>query len=282
MKRAVLLMQCADQPGIVARATQFLFSIGANLMRMDQHNTSPKEGQFFLRAEFSFDDDRHTEEEIRLGIRPLAQALDADYSVYFDGERLRMGVLVSKMDHVLYDLLYRWKSGEWNVDIPFVVSNHEDLSYVAEMFGVSYHYVPVTKETKGDAEKKILELIGESDFLVLARYMQILTADFIAGYGRDIINIHHSFLPSFKGAHPYRQAYERGVKVIGATAHFVNEDLDEGPIIEQVVERVSHRDLEDDLRRKGKNLEKLALAHAVEAYIGRRILRNGRRTIVFG
>ncbi len=279
MNRLIFIMRCRDQAGIVARVTQYFYSIGANLDTMDQHN-SGKEGEFFLRGEFSFSDEK-TASEVEAGFKPLAKTLAADYHIYDKSEKLRMGVLVSRNDHVLYDILYRWKTGEWQVEIPWIAGNHEGLRYVADMYGIPFHFIPVDKHDRSVSETKILEIAKDTDFLVLARYMQILTADFIGKFSRDIINIHHSFLPSFKGANPYRQAYERGVKVIGATAHFVNDDLDEGPIIEQMVERISHRDLEEDLKHKGKNLEKLAMASAIEAYIERRILRYGTRTIVF-
>ena len=202
--------------------------------------------------------------------------------VYAAEKRPAMGILVSRADHCLVELLYRHRAGELAADIPFIAGNHDTLAPVAASYGIPFYHIPITKETKPEAEARLLEIAaGRCDFLVLARYMQILSADFIERFGGDIINIHHSFLPSFMGADPYRQAWERGVKIIGATAHYVTEKLDEGPIIEQIVERVSHRDDVDSLRRKGKNLERQALYTAILAHTERRILRCRNKTIVF-
>ncbi len=283
MEIAVLLIQCPDQKGIVARVSDLVFRYDANVIQSDQHTTDPENGDFFMRLEFYFDPDsvgrRHLEEEMEI----LARRLRAQWKIFYTAAPLNMGILVSKQDHCLFDLLYRWKSGELGVNIPFVISNHENARALVERYEVPFYYLPVSKDTKAKQERQILEHAGEAtDFLVLARYMQIVSDEFINEYQRDIINIHHSFLPSFKGANPYRQAYDRGVKVIGATAHYVTGDLDEGPIIEQVVERVSHRDKPEDLKRKGRNLEKLALANAIRAHIERRIIRYKNKTIVFG
>jgi formyltetrahydrofolate deformylase len=281
MDHAVLLITCPDQKGIVARVSNFVFEQGCNILSSDQHTTDPSGGRFFMRIAFDMDDNM-VHEKFEAEFKPLGDDLDADWHVHYASRRLRMGILVSKQDHCLADLLYRQRRGELPVDIPLVVSNHEIAREVAERYEVPFHHVPVTKETKLRAEQEILDLVkGKTDFLVLARYMQILTDGFIAAFGHDIINIHHSFLPSFKGADPYRQAYERGVKVIGATAHFVTAQLDEGPIIRQEVDPVYYKDRVDDLRRKGRNLEQRALAGAVRAYLEHRIIKDGPKTIVF-
>lgn len=283
MENAVLLIQCPDQKGIVARVSDLVYRYDANVIQSDQHTTDPENGDFFMRLEFYFDPDRvgrrHLEEEMAI----LARRLGAHWRIFYTATPLKMGILVSRQDHCLFDLLYRWKSGELGVDIPFVISNHDDARALVERYEVPFYHLPVTRDAKREQEKSILDhAASDTDFLVLARYMQIVSDEFMQEYGRDMINIHHSFLPSFKGANPYRQAYDRGVKVIGATAHYVTGDLDEGPIIEQVVERVSHRDKPDDLKRKGRNLEKLALANAIQAHIERRIIRYKNKTIVFG
>jgi formyltetrahydrofolate deformylase len=282
MEKAVILVQCPDQKGIVARISEFVFRYNGNIIQADQYTTDPENGQYFMRLSFCFDPDKvppaHLEKEFDI----LARSMDATWRIHYDSVTMRMGILVSRQDHCLADLLYLWRSGELPVEIPCVISNHPDAREIVEQYGVPFYHVPVSRDSREAAEKRILDLTSEStDFLVLARYMQILTGGFLEGYGKDVINIHHSFLPSFKGANPYRQAYERGVKVIGATAHYVTVNLDEGPIIDQVVERVSHRYDVQRLMRKGKNLEKLALANAVQAHIEHRIIRYRNKTVVF-
>ncbi len=282
METAVILIQCPDRTGIIARVSDFIFRKGANIIRSDQYSTDPRGGRFFMRIEFFFDPDTLRKKTLESEFDLLARELEASWEIHYAGTRMRMGILVSRQGHCLWDLLYRWDSGELPVDLTCVISNHENMRRPVEHYGVPFYHFSVSRETKPHQEKQILETLGDrTDFLALARYMQVLSGSFIEGYGRDIINIHHSFLPSFKGADPYRQAYERGVKVIGATSHFVTEDLDEGPIIEQVVERVTHKDSVDLLKRKGRNLEKIALANAVQAYIEHRIIRFGHKTIVF-
>lgn len=276
MQTVILLFQCADQKGIVARISDFIFQQDGNIITADQYSTDPMNGHFFLRIEFYIDEAVHSLETLSRAFEPLAKEFQAKWQFYAKDKKLRMGILVSKPDHCLFDLLYLWKSGDLNVDIPCVVSNHPDHKILVEQYGVQYHYVPDV------SEKKILNLISDTtDFLVLARYMQVLSADFLAQYGKDMINIHHSFLPSFKGANPYKQAFEKGVKVIGATSHFVTEDLDSGAIISQMVEPVSHKDDVASLIRKGKNLEKRALSHAIHNYLDYRIMRFQDKTIVF-
>lgn len=282
MDTAIALIRCLDRPGIVTGITGLLFEYGCNVTQADQYSHESEDGLFFMRIEFRYDGGGEALERISKGLQQWASVKDAELLIHDGNRKPRMGILVSKHDHCLVDLLYRWRSGEFLVDIPFVVSNHPDLRDEVVPFGIPFHHIPVEKGAKDEAERQLLEIArGSSDFLVLARYMQILTSGFLNSYGRDVINIHHSFLPSFKGADPYRQAYERGVKVIGATAHYVTSDLDEGPIIEQDVLPVSHRDGILDLRRKGKNLEKVALANAVAAHIEHRIIRFANRTIVF-
>jgi formyltetrahydrofolate deformylase len=280
MKTVILLFQCADQKGIVAKISDFIFKNGGNIVTADQFSTDPEGGHFFLRIEFYIDEREHTVAALEAGLKPIAGGFKADARLFVKDTPLRMGILVSKADHCLVDLLYLWRSGEIKVDIPFVISNHSDNKALAEQYGIPFHLI---KATAGDKkERDILALAKEkSDFLVLARYMQILSGSFIVEYGKPLINIHHSFLPSFKGADPYQQAFDRGVKVIGATAHFVTESLDDGPIITQMVESVSHKDTVNDLVRKGKNLEKHALAQAVRHYIDYRIFKYQNKTIVF-
>jgi len=282
METAVFLIQCNDQRGIVARISDFVFRYNGNIIQSDQHTTDPENGQFFMRLEFCFDPDfvsqKHLEDEFGI----LARTLNAQWQIHYVRQRLRAGILVSKQDHCLLDILYQWKSNELSIDIPFVISNHEDVRESVEHYGIPFLYCPLNGVSKAQQEHSILSSVTDkTDFLVLARYMQVLSESFITLYNKPIINIHHSFLPSFKGANPYRQAYERGVKLIGATSHYITADLDEGPIIEQVVDRVSHRDNVDILMRKGKKLEQIALANALRAHTEFRILRYSNKTIVF-
>lgn len=282
MEHAILLLQCPDQKGIVARVSEFIFRHDGNIINSDQYTTDPEGGRFFIRIEFYFDLLKTSRKSLQENLSAISDALSGVAELHFDDRPLRMGVLVSKQDHCLYDLLYLRRSGELSVEIPLVISNHEDCRALVESHGIPFHYLAVTKDTKASQEKRMVQLLEKTtDFLVLARYMQILSENFITAYGKDVINIHHSFLPGFKGANPYRQAYDRGVKLIGATAHYVTPQLDEGPIIEQVVDRVYYKDTVEELKRKGKNLEKLALANAIQAHVERRIIRMNPKTIVF-
>ncbi|MDR3418571.1 MAG: formyltetrahydrofolate deformylase [Nevskia sp.] len=281
---ARLLIRCADQPGIVAAATTFLFQHGANITELDQHSTDPSGGRFFMRLEFQTP-------KLDLGRRALEQAFDQavasrfamDWHISYAADRPRMAVLVSAHDHAALELLWRWRRGELAVDIPCVLSNHDKLREAVEGFGLRFHHVPQDSPVQREqAEQRMLDILGDqADFLVLARYMRILSPAFVARYPSRIINIHHSFLPAFVGADPYRQAYERGVKIIGATAHYVTADLDQGPIIEQDTARVSHSDEIDDLRRLGRDLERQVLARAVRWHVEDRIIVDGNKTIVF-
>lgn len=282
METAVVLIQCPDKSGIVATLSDFVFRHDGNIISSDQYSTDPEGGRFYMRLEFSFDEASLSKDDFEGKFAQLAGTLDATYEIHYGSTPLRMGILCSKQDHCLNDLLYLHRSGDLPVEIPLVVSNHPTSRELVEQHGIPFHHIPITKETKPAKENEILGLVKEStDFLVLARYMQIISEDFLRSYKKDIINIHHSFLPSFKGANPYRQAYERGVKIIGATAHFATVDLDEGPIIEQIVGHVSHKDTLEDLKRRGRSLEKMALADAIRVYVEHRVIRFENKTIVF-
>ncbi len=283
MQRAVLLWQCPDRPGIIARLSALLFEHSGNILSSDQYTTDAANGRFFIRIEFVFNEERYTRAHLQDALARAAAGLAADWTLHYEGTVLRMAIAVSRFDHCLVDLLYRVRSGELRVDVPLVVSNHETVRETVEAHGIPFHHLPVTEHTRGDQETKLLGLLRDScDVLVLARYMQILSGGFLANFGRDVINIHHSFLPSFKGADPYRQAHDRGVKIIGATAHFATTDLDEGPIIEQVVGPVSHKDTVEDLRQIGRDLEKAALANAIRLYVQHRVIRFQNKTIILG
>ncbi len=281
---ARLLIRCADQPGIVAAVTSFLFQHGANITELDQHSTDPIDGLFFMRLEFQTPKLDLSREELERAFDEAAgRRYNMDWHISYAADRPRMAVLVSAHDHAALELLWRWQRGELLVDIPCVISNHDKLRGAVEGFGVPFHHVPQdTAEQRAQAETRMLELLGEgAEFLVLARYMRILGPAFVARYPNRIINIHHSFLPAFVGADPYRQAYERGVKIIGATAHYVTADLDQGPIISQDTAHVSHSDEIDDLRRLGRDLERQVLARAVRWHVEDRIIVDGNKTIVF-
>ena len=275
----ILLFQCKDQKGIVAAISNFIFKSGGNILSADQYSTDPENGHFFFRAEFVVDRSVWNCRALASVFSAVGAVFNAEWRIFDSRARQRMGIMVSRPGHCLFELLYLWRSGELRCNIPFVISNDESHRGLVEQFKIPFHFVDATRDLR--KEEEILSMAGDADFLVLARYMLTLSADFLAGYGKDIINIHHGFLPSFRGAHPYRQAYEQGVKVIGATAHFVTEKLDEGPIICQKVEPVTHRDNVESLTRKGRNLEKSALSSAVADYLGRRVIRFGSKTIIF-
>lgn len=308
---ARLLIGCADQPGIVAAVSGFLFERGANIVSSNQYSSDPTGGRFFLRTEFFLElasgqsappgpsgprDGRAAAQE-HVGEQELLQArgrleadfdaavgarFEMDWEIRWWGERQRIAILVSRHDHCLLELLWRWRRGELDADIVAVISNHDDLRDESLAAGVPYHHVPVVKGRKEQAEAAILELLdGNAELLVLARYMQILSGDFLARVQMPAINIHHSFLPAFAGANPYGRAHERGVKLIGATAHYVTEQLDDGPIIDQDVVRVDHRQSAKDLERVGRDVERLVLARAVSLHLDDRVIIDGRRTIVF-
>ncbi len=282
METAIVLVQCPDRKGLIARITGLTATLDGNIVSADQHSTAPEGGVFFMRIEVCFDPSQAPRDRVDQAFADLAGELGGECRVRWAATRLRVGILVSRQTHCLADALYRQSLGELPMEVALVIGNHADGRALAEHYGVPFHLVPMPREGRAAAEAEILARVGATtDFLVLARFMQVLSPGFLHAYGRDVINIHHSFLPSFKGARPYEQAWERGVKVIGATAHFVTEDLDEGPIIEQQVLRVSHRDGSDALKRKGRSLEQLALASALDAYTHFRVFRHRNRTIVF-
>jgi formyltetrahydrofolate deformylase len=278
-----LLVSCTDRPGIVAALSRFLAGRGANIVQSDQHTTDPEGGVFFMRTEFQLEGlDANAEDLERAFAEEVAEPFRMQWQLSRASYRKRVAVLVSRYDHCLAELLWRWRRGELNADIPLVVSNHAELEREAARFDVPFEHVPVTRDTKPAAERRLLELLGGSfDLIVLARYMQILSPTFLRAARTPIINIHHSFLPAFAGADPYARAYERGVKIIGATAHYVTEELDAGPIIEQDVARVTHREGVDALVQLGADLERLVLLRAVRWHLEDRLLMYGNRTIVF-
>jgi formyltetrahydrofolate deformylase len=279
---AILLLSCPDQKGVVATVASFVYSHGGNILHADEH-ADEASNLFLMRVEFDPAEFDIEVADFSKQFGPIAQRFQMRWRLAQSSYRPKMAILVSRYDHCLVDLLYRHRSGELNCEIPLIISNHPDNAPVAQFYGIPYRTVAVTKENKREAEQTILGLLRESnpDFLVLARYMQILSNDFVSAYPQRIINIHHSFLPAFIGAKPYHQAYERGVKLIGATSHYVTEVLDDGPIIEQDVVRISHRDTLDDLLQKGRDLEKVVLSRAVRWHIENRILLYGNKTVVF-
>jgi len=282
-RSAILLIACPDRPGLVAAITSFIAQNGGNILHLDQH-VDAQENIFFMRVEWDLKNYKMAPAATRGSVAGLARDMGMAHRFFFSDERPRMALFVGKQSHCLYDILSRWQSGEWQVDIPLIISNHPDLEPVANNFGIPYHVIPITKETKAEQEAKQIALLEEHniEFVVLARYMQILTDNFVQHYPNQIINIHHSFLPAFIGAKPYHQAYERGVKIIGATSHYVTATLDAGPIIAQDVVRVDHRDTVKDLIRKGKDLEKIVLARAIYHHLRRQILIYNNKTVIFG
>ena len=284
---AILLISCPDRKGEVATIADFVYRHNGNILHADEH-ADEESGLFLMRVEFDpkdFDIDLSQEDLADFGkhFSPIAEKFQMKWRLAQSSQRQRMIILVSKYDHCLVDLLYRHKSGELACDIPLIISNHADNQAIADFYKIPYAIIPVTKDSKSQAEAKIQSLIDEQkpDFMVLARYMQILSNDFVNRYPQRIINIHHSFLPAFVGARPYHQAFERGEKLIGATSHYVTEVLDDGPIIEQDVVRVSHQDTVEDLIRKGRDLEKVVLSRAVRWHVESRVLLYGNKTVVF-
>jgi formyltetrahydrofolate deformylase len=275
-----LLVSCPDRPGIIAAVSRYLYEAGANIIHSDQHSSDPSGGEFFLRMEFTAEG--RSLEELRDGFEEVHWSFDMDWRIEDAGEPKRLVVMVSRLDHCLLDLLWRTRRGELNATIGCVVSNHPDTRQDVESFGIPFHHIPVTPETKPEAERELLKLIGgRCEAVVLARYMQILSGELLRELSVPVINVHHSLLPAFPGAGPYEQARERGVKLIGATAHYVTEELDAGPIIEQSVSRVSHRDGVDALKRVGAGIERDVLARAVRWHCEDRVVRHGTTTVVF-
>lgn len=281
---ARLLITCPDQPGIVAAVTTFLYHHGVNITELDQHSSDAFGGEFFLRLEFqtpALDVSRDTLQRAFGDV--VGKRFGMNWRIRFAADKPRMAILVSKHDHALMELLWRYSRGELRVEIPLVISNHPDLRAAVEGFGVRYEHVPIDTATHAEAEARMQTLLeeGQADFIVLARYMRILSGSFTDRWPQKIINIHHSFLPAFAGADPYQQANDRGVKLIGATAHYVTAELDQGPIIEQDVGRVSHRYSVPDLRRLGRDLERQVLARAVRWHVEDRVIVDGNKTVVF-
>lgn len=283
MKTAKLLLHCPDKPGILAEVTDFITVNKGNIIYLDQY-VDHVENIFFMRIEWELKDFLVPQEKIEDYFATLyAQKYEMNFRLYFSDTKPRMAIFVSKMSHCLFDLLARYTAGEWNVEIPLIISNHPDLQHVAERFGIPFHLFPITKETKEEQEKKEMELLAKHKitFIVLARYMQVISEQMINAYPNRIINIHHSFLPAFVGAKTYHAAFERGVKIIGATSHYVTTELDAGPIIEQDVVRITHKDTVQDLVNKGKDLEKIVLSRAVQKHIERKVLAYKNKTVIF-
>jgi formyltetrahydrofolate deformylase len=279
---ATLLISCPDRKGLVAAIANFLMTYNASIMHADQHQDD-SEQLFLMRVEWSLDGFTLPMEDFAAAFQPIASEHQMSWSVSLSSRKPRMAIMVSQYEHCLADLLHRWRIGELNCDIPLIVSNHEDCRALAEFNGIPFHVIKVTKENKSEAEAAAWRLFDEAgiDLIVLARYMQVLSPAFVERYRNRVINIHHSFLPAFDGAKPYHRAFARGVKLIGATSHYVTEVLDDGPIIEQEVTRISHRDDVADLIQKGRDLEKVVLSRAVRWHLDQRILSYGNKTVIF-
>ena len=283
MTTAKLLLHCPDKPGILAEVTDFITVNKGNIIYLDQY-VDHVENIFFMRIEWELKDFLVPQEKIEDYFRTLyGQKYEMDFRLYFSDVKPRMAIFVSKLSHCLFDILARYTAGEWNVEIPLIISNHPDLQHVAERFGIPFYLFPITKETKEEQERKEMELLAKHNitFIVLARYMQVISEQMINAYPNKIINIHHSFLPAFVGAKPYHAAFQRGVKIIGATSHYVTTELDAGPIIEQDVVRITHKDAIEDLVNKGKDLEKIVLSRAVQKDIERKVLAYKNKTVIF-
>lgn len=278
-----LLVKCPDQPGIVSALSTFLFEHGGDIMESTQFSSDDSSRMFYIRIEFFVEDLLEKREQLERDFSILAEKFDIDYQFTYHDKRKRAAIFVSKEIHCLLELLWEWQSGDLDMDIPLVISNHEDARDVVEPLGIPYYYIPANKDIREEVESKQLKLLEqyEIDFIILARYMQILTPNFVERFPNQIINIHHSFLPAFIGARPYERAYERGVKLIGATSHYVTNDLDEGPIIEQDIERVDHRNNVASLKKIGQRVERAVLARAVKWHLQDRIIVKDNKTIVF-
>ncbi len=280
---AKLLLHCPDKQGILAEVTNFITINQGNIVYLDQY-VDHVENIFFMRLEWELENFTIPKEKIEDYFKTLyAQKYDMDFKLYFSDQKPRMAIFVSKMSHCLYDILARYTAGEWQVEIPLIISNHPDLKHVAELFDIPFYIIPINKENKEEQEAKELELLKNNNitFIVLARYMQVISEKMIRMYPNKIINIHHSFLPAFVGAKPYHAAFQRGVKIIGATSHYITTELDAGPIIEQDVVRITHKDTPEDLVNKGKDLEKIVLSRAVAKHIERKILAYKNKTVIF-
>lgn len=280
---ARLLITCPDQPGIISAVSTFLYHHGANITDFDQHSSESLGGKFFLRLEFQTPGLDCSLDALERNFRArVAPEYDMDWRLTYARDKKRMAILVSRHDHALMELLWRTMRGDLPAVIPMVISNHDDLRHEVERFGIAYHHVPVSADSKDEAYAHMASLLKDQvDVIVLARYMQILTPEFVGQFPHQIINIHHSFLPAFVGANPYLQAWEKGVKLIGATSHYVTEDLDQGPIIEQNVQRVSHRHSAADLKALGQDVERSVLLRAVKWHLEDRVIVDGNKTVVF-
>ncbi|WP_439488075.1 formyltetrahydrofolate deformylase [Algoriphagus sp.] len=283
MKKAILIIQCPDQKGIVAEVSRFLYSYEGNILEVDQH-VDEEMGMFFMRAAWELDSFSLQKDEIADRFKQeVGDRFKMDFKLHFNFPKPRMAIFVSKLSHCLFDILGRHHAGQLDVEIPLVVSNHQNLKSIVEAFGIPFYYVAISAENKAAAEESQLDLMKthQIDFVVLARYMQILSADFIKHFPNRIINIHHSFLPAFVGARPYHAAYERGVKIIGATAHYVTEELDAGPIIEQEVARVRHHNTVSELVQIGQDVEKMVLSKAIKYHLDRKVMPIRNKTVIF-
>ncbi len=281
-KTAILLLSCKDRMGLVSRISHFVFERGGNILDLDEH-VDVDDKYFFVRIAWEMKNFSIPESEVAEAFTPLAKEFNAEWKINFTGENVRTAVFVSKYDHCLREILWRQRLDEFNIEIPLIISNHEDLRSLADYYGIPYFVFPISEENKESQEKEELALLKENkiDTIVLARYMQVLSPRFIDEYPNRIINIHHSFLPAFIGSNPYRQAYERGVKIIGATSHYVTKELDDGPIIDQDIIKISHKDSIKDLIRKGRDLERLIISRALFFHSQHRILVHGKKTIIF-
>ena len=284
IETATLLLSCPDQRGLVARIAHFIFERGGNILDLDEH-VDANEGLFFLRVSWDLRDFSLPTDKVLAAFQPLAEEFQAEWMIKLNSahNRRRLAILVSKYDHCLQELLWRHGLGEFDADIALIVSNHPELKPLADLHQIPFHVFPINKNNKLEQEQQEIALLKQEniDTVILARYMQVLSPQFVAAYPNQIINIHHSFLPAFIGGNPYKQAYQRGVKIIGATSHYVTDNLDEGPIIEQDIIRISHKDSLDDLIRKGRDLERLVLARAIRLHLQDRILVYGNKTVVF-
>lgn len=283
MDKAIMMIQCKDQKGIVAKVSDFLYSYKGNILEIDQH-VDEEIGMFFMRAAWELESFDLKKEKIADTFRQeVANEFGMKFELHFNTSKPRMAIFVSKLSHCLFDILSRYYSGQFDVEIPLVISNHLELKRVVTAFKIPFYYLPVDKSNKAEVEKQQIELLKQHnvDFVVLARYMQILSGDFIKAFPNQVINIHHSFLPAFVGAKPYHAAYERGVKIIGATAHYVTEELDAGPIIEQEIARVRHHNTPADLVQIGQDVEKVVLSKAIKYHLERKVLAYGNKTVIF-
>ena len=279
---AILLLNCPDRRGLVSRISHFIFERGGNILTLDEY-VDPEDKMFSIRIVWSMEQFSIPADDLADAFAPLAREFKATWSISFMEKRMRVAIMVSKYDHCIREILWRHSMDEFGIEIPLIISNHSDLEPIAERYSIPFYVFPITRENKSEQEQRELDLLAQQniDTIVLARYMQILSAQIVKNYPNRIINIHHSFLPAFIGGNPYRQAYQRGVKIIGATSHYVTEELDEGPIIEQDIVRISHRDSLKQLIRKGRDLERIVLVRALQAHAEHRVLVHGRKTIIF-